>query len=192
MFSTASHQTASGRTVSRPRRVLRQITGIIVATAAMVIGFAVAGSAATAHADTYAGDAFFDQHRGMWRRPLFFTVNSDETDGSYAKIWVYDTATEEWVTDDIWVDADYYATFNVADLTFETGYYMVYVAYAQWNGVDYDYSGEYIETLRAVLQLRVSGDVRLLLPGQRSGTRQLTPAQLAPAQSPPAQSTLAQ
>jgi hypothetical protein len=146
MFSTASHQTASGRTVSRPRRVLRQITGIIVATAAMVIGFAVAGSAATAHADTYAGDAFFTSTVECGGDTLLFTVNSDYDDGSYAQIWVYDAATEEWVTDDLWVDANVDATFNVADLTFETGYYMVYVAYAQWNGVDYDFSGEYVET----------------------------------------------
>ena len=46
----------------------------------------------------------------------------------------------------IWVEADYYATFNIADLTFEPGYYMVFVSYAQWNGYDYDYSGEYINS----------------------------------------------
>jgi hypothetical protein len=149
--STASHdtaprQTASRQTVSRSRRLLRQITGVIVATAAMLIGFAVAGSAATAHADTYAGDAYFTSTVECGGDTLLFTVNSDYEDGSYAQIWVYDAVTEEWVTDDLWVEANYYSTFNVADLTFETGYYMVYVAYAQWNGVDYDFSGEYIET----------------------------------------------
>ncbi|MGS0684141.1 hypothetical protein ACVBEQ_03100 [Nakamurella sp. GG22] len=146
MFSTAQKNTASKNTASRTRRLLRQITGIIVATAAMLIGFAVAGSAATAHADTYAGDAYFTSTVECGGDALLFTVNSDYEDGSYAQIWVYDATTEEWVTDDLWVEANYDSTFNVADLTFETGYYMVYVAYAQWNGVDYDFSGEYIET----------------------------------------------
>ena len=35
---------------------------------------------------------------------------------------------------------------NIADLSFQPGYYSVYVSYAQWNGYDFDYSGEYIDT----------------------------------------------
>jgi hypothetical protein len=50
------------------------------------------------------------------------------------------------VTDENWVEADYYASYNIADLTFDLGYYMVYLQYAQWNGYDFDYSGEYIDT----------------------------------------------
>lgn len=135
-------------TARRSRRSIAvRIVRLLAITFALLVGFGVASaSASTAHADTVAGDSVFGTDVECGGDYLFFTVNSDEDEGSYAQIWVYDTAIEEWVTDDIWVEADYYATFNVADLTFEPGYYMVYVAYAQWNGYDYDYSGEYIQT----------------------------------------------
>ena len=129
---------------SRATLVLR-IVRLLAITFVLLVGFGVASaSAATANADTVAGDSVFGTEVECGGDSIYFTVNSDETEGSYAKIWVYDTVAEEWVTDDIWVEADYYATFNVADLTFEPGYYMVFVSYAQWNGYDYDYSGEYI------------------------------------------------
>ena len=130
-----------------PRTTLiRRLAAIVIATAAMMIGFAVAGSASTAHADTVAGDSVFGSYVECDGDDLYFTVNSDETDGSYAKIWVYDFYTEEWVTDDNWVEANYYSSYNIADLSFEPGFYEVYVSYAQWNGYDFDYSGEYINT----------------------------------------------
>lgn len=143
--------TAPAVTSPAPQRttrvsVLRRAAAIVIATAAMFIGFAVASSATPAHADTVAGDAVFTSSVECGGDELIFTVNSDYDSGSYAKVWVYDTAIEEWATDDNWVEADYYATFNVAELTFEPDYYLVYVSYAQWNGVDFDYSGEFIET----------------------------------------------
>jgi hypothetical protein len=128
------------------RTLVRRLAGIIVATAAMLIGFAVAGSASEAHADTVTGDAYFTTTVECGGDTLIFTTNSDVDYGSYAKIWVWDDSTEQWVTDDAWVEAGYYASYNIADLTFDPGYYSVYVQYAQWNGYDYDYSGEYIET----------------------------------------------
>ena len=132
-------------TTTAPRATLiRRLAAIVIATAAMMIGFAVAGSASSAHADTVAGNSVFGSTVECDGDDLYFTVNSDETDGSYAKIWVYDFYTEEWVTDDNWVEANYYSSYNIADLTFEPGYYEVYVSYAQWNGYDFDYSGEYI------------------------------------------------
>ncbi len=140
---------AHSASVMAPRRrvtLLQRLAGILIATAAMLIGFAVAGSAAPAHAETVAGAAVFDSLVECGGDQLFFTVHSDQDYGSFAQVWVYDPATEEWVTDEAWVEADANAGFNVADLTFEPDYYMVYVAYAQWNGADYDYSGEYIDT----------------------------------------------
>ena len=126
---------------------LLRIARLLAITIALLVGFGVASaSAATAHADTVAGNSVFATEVECGGDSLFFTVNSDEVDGSYAKLWVYDPAIAEWVTDDIWIEADYYATFNIADLTFEPGYYMAFVSYAQWNGDDYDYSGEYIDT----------------------------------------------
>ena len=139
--------TTSTRSTQRSTRTstVGRIARLLAITFALLVGFGVASaSAATAHADTVAGDSVFGTDVECGGDQLFFTATSDETEGSYAKIWVYDTAIEEWVTDDIWVEADYYATFNVADLTFEPGYYMVFMSYAQWNGYDYDYSGEYI------------------------------------------------
>ena len=138
--------TAPATTSSKPVSLLRRVAAILVATAAMFIGFAVASSASSAHADTVAGDTVFGSTVECGGDELVFTVNSDADYGSFAQIWVYDTATQEWVTDDIWVDADYSATYNIADLTFEPGYYMVYVSYAQWNGYDFDFSGEYISS----------------------------------------------
>ena len=133
-------------TRQRPHHPVRRITGLIIATTAMFFGFALASNAGTAHADTVAGNAVFHSEIACGGDELVFTVNSDADYDSYAKLWVWDPATEEWVTDDVWVEADYYATANIADLTFEPGYYMVYVSYAQWNGDDWDYSGEYIDT----------------------------------------------
>jgi hypothetical protein len=141
---TASHSSGSAR--RRRVTLLQRLAGILIATAAMLIGFAVAGSATPAHAETVTGTAVFDSLVECGGDELFFTVHSDQDYGSYAQVWVYDPATQEWVTDDNWVEADANTGFNVADLTFEPGYYMVYVAYAQWNGADYDYSGEYIDT----------------------------------------------
>ena len=130
-----------GRTA---RTLVRRLAGIVVATAALFLGFAVAGNAAPAHADTVAGSTVFGTTVECGGDSLVFTTTSDADYGSYAKIWVWDNYTQEWVTDDLWVEADYSASFNVADLTFDPGYYMVYVQYAQWNGYDFDYSGEYI------------------------------------------------
>ena len=128
--------------------LIRRITGLIIATTAMFFGFALASNAGTAHADTVAGNAVFHSEIACGGDELVFTVNSDADYDSYAKLWVWDPATEEWVTDDVWVEADYYATANIADLTFEPGYYMVYVSYAQWDNSagDWEYSGEYIDT----------------------------------------------
>ena len=127
--------------------LLQRVAALLAITFALLVGFGISGaSAGTAHADTVAGDSVFGTEVECGGDSLHFTVNSDELDGSWAQIWVYDTAIEEWVSDEIWVEADYYATFNVADLTFEPGYYMVYMSYAQWNGYDFDYSGEYINT----------------------------------------------
>ena len=122
------------------RTLVRRLAGVIVATAAMLIGFAAAGSATSAHADTVAGSTVFGTTVECGGDTLVFTTTSDADYGSYAKIWVWDSYTQEWVTDDNWVEADYYASYNIADLTFDPGYYMVYVQYAQWNGYDFDYS----------------------------------------------------
>ena len=143
MNTTTAQSGTSTRT-----SLLKRIAAVLAIAFAMLLGLGVAGaSASTAHADTIAGDSVFGTTVECGGDSLFFTVNSDEVDGSYAQIWVYDTTIEEWVTDDVWVEADYYATFNVAELTFEPGYYMVYVSYAQWdNGAgDWEYSGEYID-----------------------------------------------
>ena len=126
--------------------LIRRITGLLLATAAIFFGFALTSNAGTAHADSVAGNAVFHSEIACGGDELVFTVNSDADYDSYAKLWVWDPATEEWVTDDYWVEADYYATANIADLTFEPGYYMVYVSYAQWNNGDWEYSGEYIDT----------------------------------------------
>jgi len=144
--TTASNTTASNTTAG-PASLPRRIAAVLAIAFAMLLGFGIAGaSASTAHADTIAGDTVFGTEVECGGNSLFFTTTSDEVDGSWAQLWVYDTAIEEWVTDELWVEADSYATFNVADLTFEPGYYMVYVSYAQWNGYDFDYSGEYINT----------------------------------------------
>ena len=132
-----------GRTT---RTLVRRLAGIVVATAALFLGFAVAGNAAPAHADTVAGSTVFGTTVECGGDSLVFTTTSDADYGSYAKIWVWDNYTQQWVTDDVWVEADYYASVNIADLTFDPGYYMVYVQYAQWNGYDFDFSGEYIDT----------------------------------------------
>ena len=126
--------------------LIRRITGLLLATAAMFFGFALTSNAGTAHADTVVGNAVFGSEIACGGDELVFTVNSDEDYDSYAQLWVYDPGTEEWVTDEIWVEANYYSTANIADLTFEPGYYMVYVSYAQWNNGGWEYSGEYIDT----------------------------------------------
>jgi len=126
--------------------VVRRVVAILAATVAMLFGFALASSASPAHADTGAGDAVFSTTVVCGGDSLLFTVNSDVDYGSFAQVWVYDTATEQWVTDNNWVAADSFAGDNAADLTFEPGYYLVYVSYAQWNGYDFDYSGEYIDS----------------------------------------------
>lgn len=135
------------------RTLVRRLAGVVVATAAMLIGFAVAGSAAQAHADTVAGDAYFTTTVECGGDSLFFTTNSDADSGSYAKIWVWDDYTQQWVSDSNWVEADYYTSYNIADLTFDPGYYVVYMQYAQWNGYDFDFSGEYIDTYRQYYSL---------------------------------------
>jgi hypothetical protein len=140
---TGSNSTAVSGTA---RTLVRRLTGIVVAVAAMMIGFAVAGSASQAHADTVTGSTYFTSTVECGGDTLVFTTNSDADYGSYAQVWVWDSYTQEWVTDGNWVEADYYASYNIADLTFDPGYYLVYVAYAQWNGYDFDYSGEYIDT----------------------------------------------
>ena len=132
-----------GRTA---RTLVRRLAGIVVATAALFLGFAVAGNAAPAHADTVAGSTVFGTTVECGGDSLVFTTTSDADYGSYAKIWVWDNYTQEWVTDDLWVEADYSTSFNVADLTFDPGYYMVYVQYAQWNGYDFDFSGESVDS----------------------------------------------
>ena len=130
--------------------LIRRITGLLLATAAMFFGFALTSNAGTAHADSVAGTTVFHSEIACGGDELVFTVNSDADYDSYAELWVYDPGTEEWVTDERWVEADYYAGVNIADLTFEPGYYMVYVSYAQWNqfenGGSWEYSGEYINT----------------------------------------------
>ena len=140
---TGSNSTAVSGTA---RTLVRRLTGIVVAVAAMMIGFAVAGSASQAHADTVTGSTYFTSTVECGGDTLVFTTNSDADYGSYAQVWVWDSYTQQWVTDGNWVEADYYASYNIADLTFDPGYYLVYVAYAQWNGYDFDYSGEYIDT----------------------------------------------
>ena len=128
------------------RTLLRRLAGVIVATAAMLIGFAAAGSATSAHADTVAGSTVFGTTVECGGDTLIFTTTSDADYGSYAKIWVWDSYTQQWVTDENWVEADHYASYNISDLTFDPGYYMVYVQYAQWNGYDFDFSGESVDT----------------------------------------------
>lgn len=145
--NTASEPTTSA--------LVRRVATIVVAAVAMLIGFAIASSASPAHADTVAGDTVFGADVLCGGDELFFTVNSDSYDGSYAKIWVWDPTTEEWVTDDNWVEAGVYASYNIADLTFEPGYYTVYLSYAQWNGYDWDFSGEYVNTFQ---QYHAGGD----------------------------------
>jgi len=115
-------------------------------TTAMLVGFAVAGSAGPAHADSTTGNTVFVADVLCGGDDLYFTATSDSYAGSYAKIWVWDPTTEEWVTDDRWVEAGAYASSNIADLTFEPGYYLVYLSHAQWNGDDWDFSGEYVDT----------------------------------------------
>jgi len=138
--------TTAGFASRTARTLVRRLAGIVVATAALFLGFAVAGNAAPAHADTVAGSTVFGTTVECGGDSLVFTATSDADDGSYAKIWVWDNYTQEWVTDDLWVEADYSASFNVADLTFDPGYYMVYVQYAQWNGYDFDFSGESVDS----------------------------------------------
>jgi hypothetical protein len=128
------------------RTLARRVLGVLIAATALFLGFAIAGNASSAHADTVAGDTVFGTTVECGGDFLYFTSTSDADYGSYAQVWVFDTYTQEWVTDGNWVEADYYASFNIADLTFDPGYYMVYVEYAQWNGYDFDYSGEYISS----------------------------------------------
>ena len=128
------------------RTLIRRLAGLVVATAAMFLGFAIVGSVGAANADTVAGSTVFGTTVECGGESLVFTSTSDADSDSFAKIWVWDFYTEQWVTDGYWVEADYYASYNISDLTFDPGYYMVYVQYAQWNGYDFDFSGEYIDT----------------------------------------------
>ena len=138
--------TTTGSRTSIARTLVRRLAGILVATAALFLGFTVAGNAASAHADTTAGSEAFGSIVECGGDSLVFWSNSTADYGSFAQIWVYDSYAGQWETDGNWVEADYYASYNIADLTFEPGYYMVYVEYAQWNGYDFDFSGEYIDT----------------------------------------------
>ena len=81
--------TAPARTA---RTLVRRLAGIIVAAAAMLIGFAAAGSATSAHADTVAGSTVFGTTVECGGDTLIFTTTSDADYGSYAKICVW-TAT---------------------------------------------------------------------------------------------------
>src|SRR5690348_338320 len=94
------------------RTLIRRLAGLVVATAAMLIGFAAAGSATPAHADTVAGSTVFGTTVECGGDSLVFTSTSDADSGSFAKIWVWDSYTEQWVTDGYWVEADYYASYN--------------------------------------------------------------------------------
>ena len=132
-------------TITRSARTLaRRVVGILIATAAMFIGFAVAGNAASAHADTTAGSEVFGTVVECGGDALVFTTTSTADYGSYARLWAYDPVISEWVTDGTWVEADAAASYNVSTLTFDDGYYMIYLEYAQWDGYDFVFSGEYI------------------------------------------------
>ena len=63
-----------------------------------------------------------------------FIVNTTDLDsGSYAKLYVFDPYTQEWITDDGWEEAGAYASYHFPDISFEDGFYSVYMAYAQWT-----------------------------------------------------------
>lgn len=134
---------ASTRTGARVPggRVVRGFAVLI----ALLAGFGLAGFVGTANADEYAGDTAFHTEVECHTEGLTFITNSDAEWGSYAKLWVWDSYTEEWITDDYWVEADAYALYEVPDLALEPGLYFTYVEYAQWNGYDWDVSGEFIE-----------------------------------------------
>ena len=118
---------------------------VIVRTLCVVVGVLVACSATTPSAGAgTAGGAVFTPTVTCGASFVTYVVNSDQYSGSYARIWVYDSATARWITDGNWVDATAWSSFHTVDFTFQPGYYYFYINYAQWTETGWAYSGEYV------------------------------------------------
>lgn len=132
----------AGRTL--PGRAFARIAGVLFAA---VLGLGLAGLNSTASAETITAGVEFDTTVECGGDYIDFIVNTTDLDsGSYAKLYVFDPYTQGWITDGVWEEADAYAGYHFPDISFEDGYYSVYMAYAQWTDNGWVYSGEYIDT----------------------------------------------
>jgi hypothetical protein len=77
---------------------------------------------------------------------MLFSVNTVRDNGSLAKLFVWDSVGNRWVTDGTWQDAGAWASWHAAGITFRPGYFSVYMQYAQYTTAGWQYSGEYIKT----------------------------------------------
>lgn len=123
---------------------LRRTAAVLAATGALTLGLG-ATLGGVAAADEVVGGENFTSVVECGSEGLLFASNSTADEDSFAQIWVWDPASGEWETDGNWVDASATAGYNLADLTFAEDYYWVYVSYAQWDGTDWQFSGEYVD-----------------------------------------------
>jgi len=139
-------RSSDSRRASRalPVRAFARIAGVLFAA---VLGLGLAGLNSSANAETVTGGVEFETTVECGGDYIDFIVNTTDLDsGSYAKLYVFDPYTQEWITDDVWEEADAYAGYHIPDISFEDGYYSVYMAYAQWTDNGWVYAGEYMDT----------------------------------------------
>lgn len=123
---------------------LRRTAAVLAATGALTLGLGATLGGVAAADEVVAGQTFSSVVE-CGTEGLLFAANSTADDDSYAQIWVWDPTSGEWETDGDWVDASSTAGYHLADLTFGENYYWVYVSYAQWDGEDWQISGEYVD-----------------------------------------------
>jgi hypothetical protein len=112
----------------------------------LALGVATASPAA---ADAGVGGAQFSSTVECGGSFLTVTSNSNAESGSWALVWVWDGSN--WVHDSTWHDAGSWSSSFVPDISFASGYYTVYVEYAQWTGSGYSLGGETITSYQYVL-----------------------------------------
>ena len=124
-------RSADSRRASRalPVRAFARIAGVLFAA---LLGLGLAGLNSSANAETITAGVEFDTTVECGGDYIDFIVNTTDLDsGSYAKLYVFDPSTQEWITDGVWEEADAYAGYHIPDISFEDGFYSVYMAYAQ-------------------------------------------------------------
>src|SRR5664279_6273218 len=106
-----------------PVRAFARIAGVLFAA---VLALGLAGLNSTANAETITAGVEFDTTVECGDDYIDFIVNTTDLDsGSYAKLYVFDSYTQEWITDDVWEEADADASYHIPDISFEDGYYSV-------------------------------------------------------------------